>query len=69
MSTMTDGQNAVGNSFLGDVWIILKRWLIKTTRDPMVLIFTLFQPIIFLVLFSQVFGQATSGALTQSLGE
>ncbi len=67
MSTAT--RTATGNSFLGDVWINLKRWLLKTTRDPMVLIFTLFQPIIFLVLFSQVFGQATSGALTQSLGQ
>lgn len=68
MSTTDRTVPTTGNSFVVDVWIILKRWLLKTTRDPMVLIFTLFQPIIFLVLFSQVFGDATSGALAQSLG-
>ncbi|WP_160135281.1 ABC transporter permease [Halococcus salsus] len=57
------------NGFLTDVWINLKRWIVKTTRNPFVIFGSLVQPILFLVLFTAVFGQVTGGALTQALGE
>ncbi|WP_222915509.1 ABC transporter permease [Natrinema sp. SYSU A 869] len=62
------GRTTAGNSFVGDTWINLKRWLIKTTRNPFVMTVSLLNPIIFLVLFTEVFGQITSGAVSQSLG-
>ncbi|ADJ14529.1 ABC transporter permease [Halalkalicoccus jeotgali] len=57
-----------GNAFAIDVWIVLKRWLIKTTRNPFVVVSSLVQPIVFLVLFTEVFGQVTGGALAGALG-
>ena len=72
MSTAGDEKStqrkATGNSFLVDVWINLKRWLVKTTRNPFVVVGSLVQPVIFLVLFTEVFGQVTGGALTRALG-
>jgi ABC-2 type transport system permease protein len=53
-----------GNTFLGDVAVNFKRWAIKATRNRFFLVGTLVQPIIFFVLFTQVFGQVA----TQSLG-
>lgn len=75
MSTADDesgtarGEKASGNNFFVDVWINLKRWVIKTTRNPFVIVGSLVQPIIFLVLFTEIFGSAIGGALTQALGE
>ena len=62
------GRKTAGNGFVGDTWINLKRWLLKTTRNPFVMTVSLLNPIIFLVLFTEVFGQITSGAISQSLG-
>ncbi|WP_049901737.1 ABC transporter permease [Halococcus agarilyticus] len=53
------------NSFLGDAWVNFKRWNIKAVRNPFVLVVSLAQPIIFLVLFTQVFGQIATGAINQ----
>jgi len=66
--TESRGQ-AAGNGFLVDVWINLKRWLVKTTRNPFVIVGSLVQPVIFLVLFTEVFGGVVSGALSSALGE
>lgn len=70
MSTLDGGSGpaAAGNGFLADVWINLKRWLIKTTRNPFVVVSSLVQPIVFLVLFTAVFGQVTGDALEGALG-
>lgn len=71
MSGATEGDThprAHGNGFAIDVWINLKRWLVKTTRNPFVVVGSLVQPIVFLVLFTEVFGQVTGGALTRALG-
>ncbi len=54
-----------GNSFLGDFWVNFVRWNIKAVRNPFVLVVSLVQPIIFLVLFTQVFGQVATGAVNQ----
>lgn len=62
------GQKATGNDFLTDVWINLKRWLRKTVRNPFIVVSSLLNPIIFLFLFTEVFGQVTGGALTDALG-
>ena len=51
------------NSFVGDFWINFKRWNLKAVRNPFVLVVSLVQPIIFLVLFTQVFGNLAGGAL------
>ncbi|EMA42436.1 ABC transporter permease [Halococcus saccharolyticus] len=56
------------NSFLGDAWVNFKRWNIKAVRNPFVLVVSLAQPIIFLVLFTQVFGQIATGAINQGGG-
>jgi ABC-2 type transport system permease protein len=53
------------NSFAGDVWVNFKRWNLKAVRNPFVLVVSLVQPIIFLVLFTQVFGQVAGGAVNQ----
>jgi ABC-2 type transport system permease protein len=75
MSTITDdtsdsspGTKVSGNGFVVDVWINLKRWIVKTTRNPFVVVSSLVQPIIFLVLFTEIFGGAVSGALSNALG-
>ncbi|WP_435077630.1 ABC transporter permease [Halococcus sp. AFM35] len=65
MSTVEAGNS---NGFLTDVWINLKRWLIKTTRNPFVVVGSLVQPVIFLVLFTEIFGGAVGGTLSQALG-
>ena len=54
-----------GNSFPGDVWVNFVRWNIKAVRNPFVLVVSLVQPIIFLILFTQVFGQVATGAVNQ----
>ena len=59
---------SAGNNFFVDVWINLKRWLVKTSRNPFVVFSALFQPVIFLVLFTAIFGQVTEGALRGALG-
>lgn len=68
-SETTRGEKASGNNFFVDVWINLKRWVIKTTRNPFVIVGSLIQPIIFLVLFTEIFGGAVGGVLTKVLGE
>jgi len=57
-----------GNSFLGDAWINFKRWNLKAVRNPFVLVVSLVQPVIFLVLFTQVFGQVATGAVNRGAG-
>jgi ABC-2 type transporter. len=57
-------------SLLNDVKINFKRWTIKSIRNPFVLVFSFIQPIIFLVLFSEVFGQvATRSIAGEASGE
>jgi ABC-2 type transport system permease protein len=75
MSTTTEeasdsgsGAQASGNGFVTDVWINLKRWIVKTTRNPFVVVGSLVQPIIFLVLFTEVFGGVVGEALSSALG-
>jgi len=58
-----------GNSFLGDLWVNFVRWNIKAVRNPFVLVVSLVQPIIFLVLFTQVFGQVAAGAVNQGAAD
>ncbi|MFB6151941.1 MAG: ABC transporter permease [Haloarculaceae archaeon] len=66
-----DGGTATGavrrssNSFLGDVWVNFVRWNIKAVRNPFVVVGSLVQPIIFLVLFTQVFGKIATGAINR----
>ncbi|MFB6071501.1 MAG: ABC transporter permease [Halobacterium sp.] len=56
-----------GNTYLGDVWVNFKRWNLKAVRNPFVLVGSLVQPIIFLVLFTQVFGNVAGRALPPGL--
>jgi ABC-2 type transport system permease protein len=58
----------MGNSFPVDVWITLKRWLRKTRRNPFVVFGALLTPLIFLVFFTQVFGQITGETLKRAIG-
>jgi ABC-2 type transport system permease protein len=58
-----EGVRRSGNSFAGDVWVNFKRWNLKAVRNPFVLVVSLAQPIIFLVLFTQVFGNITEQSL------
>lgn len=59
---------APGNSVFGDVWVNLKRWLVKNFRNSHTVILALIQPVVYIVLFTEVFGQITSGALTPTDG-
>ena len=56
-----------GNTFFGDVWVNFKRWNLKAVRNPFVLVVSLVQPIIFLVLFTEVFGNVAGGAVNQGI--
>lgn len=56
-------KQASGNSFLGDIWTNFVRWNVKKLREPFVLLFALVEPVIFFVLFSQVFGQLATRAV------
>lgn len=55
------------NTFAGDVWVNFKRWNLKAVRNPFVLVVSLVQPIIFLVLFTEVFGRVAGEAVTRGL--
>jgi ABC-2 type transport system permease protein len=55
------------NTFAGDVWVNFKRWNLKAVRNPFVLVVSLVQPIIFLVLFTEVFGNVAGGAVNQGI--
>ncbi|MFB6202696.1 MAG: ABC transporter permease [Halorhabdus sp.] len=61
--TGTDGVARTSNSFLGDVWTNFMRWNINAIRNPFVVVSSLVQPIIFLVLFTQVFGNVVTRTL------
>ncbi|MBB6647484.1 ABC transporter permease [Halobellus ruber] len=56
-----------GNTFAGDVWVNFKRWNLKAVRNPFVLVVSLVQPIIFLVLFTEVFGRVAGGAVNRGI--
>jgi len=56
-----------GNTFVGDVWVNFKRWNLKAVRNPFVLVVSLVQPIIFLVLFTEVFGNVAGRAVNQGV--
>jgi ABC-2 type transport system permease protein len=64
-STRPDARS--GNTFLGDVWVNFKRWNLKAVRNPFVLVVSLVQPIIFLVLFTEVFGNVAGSAINRGL--
>ena len=66
----TEGQSVdpdarSGNTFAGDGWVNFKRWNLKAVRNPFVLVVSLVQPIIFLVLFTEVFGNVAGSAVRQ----
>jgi ABC-2 type transport system permease protein len=66
MSTDTVGDEEVvrtSNTFLRDVWTNFMRWNINAIRNPFVVVSSLVQPIIFLVLFTQIFGNVVTGTL------
>lgn len=50
-------------SYAHTVLANMKRWTIKSFRNPFVLVFSLAQPIIFLILFTQVFGSVATQAI------
>ncbi|MCU4753141.1 ABC transporter permease [Halobacteria archaeon AArc-curdl1] len=74
MSTPTEAGTAdrevarSANTFAGDVWVNFKRWNLKAVRNPFVLVVSLAQPFIFLVLFTEVFGNVAGGAVSEGLG-
>ena len=46
--------------FAGETWGIFGRWILKTTRRPTILFFTLVQPIIWFFLFTEAFSAVGS---------
>jgi ABC-2 type transport system permease protein len=75
MSTPTEESTAAtsleisrsSNTFLGDGWVNFKRWNLKAVRNPFVLVVSLVQPIIFLVLFTEVFGNVAGDAVNRGI--
>ena len=49
------------------VWVNFKRWNLKAIRNPFVLVVSLVQPIIFLVLFTEVFGNVAGDAVNRGI--
>lgn len=71
MSGATGGgatERSSGNGSLTDMRISLKRWLVKTSRNPFVTFTSLVQPIVFFVLMAEVLGAVAGGAITRSVG-
>ncbi|MCU4717050.1 ABC transporter permease [Halapricum hydrolyticum] len=62
--TADSGVARASNTFLNDVWTNFMRWNINAIRNPFVVVSSLLQPIIFLFLFTQVFGNVATGALS-----
>ena len=62
-------QKAPGNSSMSDMRISLKRWLIKTSRNPFVTFSSLIQPVIFFVLMAAVLGAIVDDVLAQTVGD
>ena len=63
----TDAVRQSGNGFLGDVWVNFKCWNLKAVRNPFVLVVSLVQPVIFLVLFTEVFGNVAGQAVARGI--
>ena len=59
-----DANSASGNNYVRHVLALAKRSLIKTLRTPEALIDVTVQPIIFLALFTYIFGGAIAGGST-----
>lgn len=70
MSTIKDPDGFVRskNTFLGDTYANFKRWLLKFLRSPHTVIMNLLQPILFLLLFTELFGKIVSNPISQLLG-
>ncbi len=49
---------AIKNAWFSDGWVVTKRNLIKIKRSPDMLVFAVLQPIMFVLLFSQVYAGA-----------
>ena len=49
------------NYTISDIWVMVKRNLIRYRRIPQLLIFSTIQPVMFLLLFTYVFGGAIGG--------
>ncbi|WP_248910782.1 ABC transporter permease [Halocatena marina] len=62
------GQKSVNNSFRTDVWANFMRWGRKLVRNPFALVGSLIQPVIFLILFLEVFGQVMTDAVSRGSG-
>lgn len=60
---------APGNTVLGDTWVTFKRWLTKNLRNSHVVGFSILQPVVYYVLFTEVFGQITGGVLVPGGGD
>ncbi|WP_436936062.1 ABC transporter permease [Halovenus marina] len=56
-------QETAGNSIGTEIGISFKRWLVKNLRNPYVVFTSLVQPVIFFILFVEVFGAVAGGAL------
>lgn len=54
-------------SAVSDAWVVTARNLRHFVRQPQLLIFSTIQPVMFVVLFSYVFGGAVKGALPKGL--
>ena len=55
------------NTFAGDAWVNFRRWTLKAVRNPFVLVVSLVQPVIFLVLFTEVFGNVAGAAVNRGI--
>src|SRR5438445_109896 len=62
--TRTRDAESSGGVFT-DIGLVTWRSLVKLTRTPVLLFFSLFMPLIWLVMFSQTFGTVFSAAATQ----
>ena len=60
---LVPGRSAAAN-WAGDGWTVTKRNVIKIKRSPDMLLFAVLQPIMFVLLFSQVYGGSISVAGT-----
>ncbi|MFB6182778.1 MAG: ABC transporter permease [Candidatus Nanohaloarchaea archaeon] len=68
MKTKQNEINRSKNTFYGDVVANFKRWITKFLRSPHEVIMNLLNPIIFLIMFTEIFGHVVSGPISQILG-
>ncbi|MWG36394.1 ABC transporter permease [Halomarina oriensis] len=65
--TTTSGRTG-STAYLAEVWVNFKRWNRKALRNPFIVVGSVVQPVVFLLLFSEVFGGVVGATIGDAAG-